>query len=144
MRLQSLLFLALALTAPGPSAFAAGNVDTSCSVKSQARIDLTRLDGGPPLLIRQDDLIQFYPDRPHRVGAGGVVILSCDRTPGGLGCVVQKETPPDMGFAGKGLAITRLVPRFAGTAVVRVDFTILSPGSCSDPLSKAPTPLLPR
>ena len=141
MAFRPLLVLALSASAVGSPAGAAGNVDYSCSIQNQVRVDLTRLDGGPPLLIRQEYLMRYYPDRARRIGVAGMVILACDRTPEGLGCVLRDETPSDLDFGAKSLLVTRLFPRFLSTAVVRVDFTVLSPGSCSDPLSKAPVQL---
>jgi hypothetical protein len=107
-------------------------------------VDLTRLDGGPPLLIRQTDLVRYFPDRPRRIGASGMAILTCDRTPEGLNCALQDEAPSDMSFGAMSLRLTRLFPRHLSTVVVRVDFTILSPGSCYDRLSNAPAPVLRR
>jgi hypothetical protein len=138
MRRHSLLVLVVAASALGSPAVSAGNIDYSCSIRNSARVDLTRLDGGPPLLIRQDDLMHFFPDRPRRMGVSGSVIVACDRSPEGLGCTLRDETPVDMAFGARGLMLTRLFPRSLSTAVIRVDFTILSPDSCSDPLSKVP------
>jgi hypothetical protein len=138
------LWLVLASVALGSPAIAAGNVDYSCSMRTSGRVELTRLDGGPPLLIPQSDLMHFFPDRAARMSVSGMAILTCERMPEGLDCTVQDEAPSDMNFGARSLMITRLFPRYLSTAFVRVDFTVLSPDSCSDPLFNAPTQLHQR
>jgi hypothetical protein len=137
MAFRSLLCLGLASWA-WPALAVADVVD--CSL-SQARVDVSRLDidNGSSLLLHQDDLVRFYPDRALRMGVSGVVLLACGRTDQGMDCVVREATPTDENFEARSLRLMVLVPRrFRDTAIFRVDYTMLAVGTCFDPFRRAP------
>ena len=135
IRFLPCLIFALAMGSP---ALAMANV-VDCSLP-QARIDITRLDGGRFYLYPQQDLSRFYPDRAWRTGVSGMAIVVCNRNGETLDCAAQETSPADMGFDTRS---ARLVAVFARTvigekAVFRVDYTSLSQGTCYAPFTYAP------
>jgi hypothetical protein len=137
MTLRSLLCLGAAVLV-WPTLAAADVVD--CSL-SQARVDVSRLDidNGSSLLLHQEDLGRFYPDRALRMGVSGTVLLACAKSDQGMDCVVREATPIDQNFESRSLRLMALVPRrLRDTAIFRVDYTILAVGTCFDPFHRVP------
>ena len=136
MAFRSLLCLGMVAWAACSPASAAGNV-IDCS-QPQVRVDVSRLDGGSLHLFLPEELSRFYPDRARRMGVSGMAIVVCSRTGEVLDCAVQETTPADWSFE-QSVRLPRLLTRWiSDKAIFRMDYTILSPGSCYAPFTRAP------